>query len=62
MLLAAVYQQGVVRISLAQEAWQLYKLPDQLDRPGMLDSVKILSTAAVEQSCAKPHLQLCWKG
>lgn len=36
MLLAAVYQPGVVHLSNAQEAWQMYKLADHLDCPGML--------------------------
>ena len=40
MLLASVYQQGVVHISDAQEAWQMYKLADHLDCPGMLQQCR----------------------
>lgn len=40
MLLAAVYQQGVLNISSAQEAWQMYKLADHLDCPAMLQQCR----------------------
>lgn len=40
LLLAAVYQQGVVHMSTAQGAWQMCKLADHLDCPGMLDQCR----------------------
>lgn len=40
MLLAGVYQQGVLNLSSAQEAWQMYKLADHLDCPSMLQQCR----------------------
>lgn len=40
MLLVGVYKQGVLNISSAQDAWQVYKLADQLDCPSMLQQCR----------------------
>lgn len=40
MLLVGVYQQGVLNISSAQDAWQMYKLADHLDCPSMLQQCR----------------------
>ena len=40
MLLAAVYRQGIVQFSTAQKAWQMYKLADHLDCPGILQQCR----------------------
>ena len=40
LLLTAVYQQGAVNISSAQEAWQMYKLADHLDCPRILQQCR----------------------
>lgn len=61
MLLAAVYRQGKVKLSTAQQAWQMYKLADHLDCPSMLQQCREYINSSSGQSCSH-HLQLHWNG
>ena len=61
MLLAAVYQQGVVHISTAQEAWQMYKLVDHLDCPGMLQQCQeYINSSSGAELLTSPAAALEW--
>lgn len=61
MLLAAVYQQGVVHISTAQEAWQMYKLVDHLDCPGMLQQCQeYINSSSGAELLTSPAAALDW--